>query len=154
MPEHTFGKFIAAIYRRNQILINKKLENYDIASGQHIFLLIISRNQGISQKLLSEELCIGKATTAKAVKNLLSKGYIYRDVDTKDKRLYHLYLTKKGKEISPIIEKAFREVTEIQTQDFTSKEKEILTNLLNKMLNNLDKEISVSARSHSQQNST
>ncbi|WP_242841940.1 MarR family winged helix-turn-helix transcriptional regulator [Clostridium beijerinckii] len=83
----------AAIYRNAQIIINSKLIDLNIKSGQHDFFHVISKNQGISQKELSEFLYVGKSTTAKAVKNLMKNNH----------RVYRLYLTEKGKEVLPII---------------------------------------------------
>ena len=72
----SISKYNAAIYRNGQSIINYKLKDLDIKSGQHDFFYIISKNEGISQKELSEYLYVGKSTTAKAVKNLVKNHYV------------------------------------------------------------------------------
>lgn len=56
MKKESLGKYIAAIHRNSQSIINKKLEDYDIVSGQHDFLYVISNNEGITQKQLQQKL--------------------------------------------------------------------------------------------------
>ena len=137
MKNESFGKYIAAINRGAQSLINKKLEGVDIGSGQHDFLYVISNNEGISQKELSERLKIGKATTAKTVKNLMKSGYIKRERNTNDKRFYKLYLTEKGKEIAPLVNSTFQELTEIYSKGFTVEESTQILISLKKILDNV-----------------
>lgn len=137
MEKESLGKYIAGIYRNSQCIINKKLEDYDIGSGQHDFLYILCNNQGISQKELSEKLHIGKATTAKAVKQLEKSGYVKREKDHEDKRFYKLYLTEKGNAIAPLINATYREMRELYAEGFSVEEYIYVLNALQKILGNL-----------------
>lgn len=139
MSNESFGKYIAAINRRVQIIINKKLEGIDIKSGQHDFMYVICNNEGITQKELSETLKIGKATTAKAVKNLMKSGYVKRLKDENDKRFYKIYLTEKGRDVSPLIISTFKEVSEIYSKGFGESEKDDVLMALKKILDNVYK---------------
>ncbi|MCM1988714.1 MarR family winged helix-turn-helix transcriptional regulator [Oceanirhabdus seepicola] len=134
MNKESLGKYISAIYRNSQSIINKKLEGYDIGSGQYDFLYVISTNEGISQKELSNILKIGKATTAKAVKSLMKSGYVKRERDEKDKRFYKLYLTEKGKEIVPKIESSFKFMIGVFSEGFSDEEYENILQSLKEIL--------------------
>lgn len=129
----SISKYNAAIYRNGQSIINYKLKDLDIKSGQHDFFYIISKNEGISQKELSEYLYVGKSTTAKAVKNLVKNHYVEVKKDEHDKRVHRLYLTKKGKETAPIIESVFTEITETFTKDLNEEETEQTYTVLKKI---------------------
>lgn len=137
MEKESLGKYIAGIYRNSQCIINNKLEDYDIGSGQHDFLYILCNNQGISQKELSEKLHIGKATTAKAVKQLEKNGYIRREKDLEDKRFYKLYLTDKGNTIAPLVNATYREMRELYGEGLSEEEYRHVLNVLQKILGNL-----------------
>lgn len=52
----SIGKLNATIYRSLQSILNFKLEDMPIQSGQHDFFYVISKNEGITQKELSEHL--------------------------------------------------------------------------------------------------
>jgi DNA-binding MarR family transcriptional regulator len=131
------GKLTAAIHRNLQMLLNNKLKDISINSGQHDFFYVISLKEGITQKELSEWLYISKSTTAKAVKNLIAHGYIRKEKDAGDKRYDRLYLTEKGRAISGRIHETFTEIVEITTKHLSQPEIEQTKELLKKILNNV-----------------
>lgn len=134
---NTIGQVNAAIYRNMQMLISSRLSDLNIKNGQYDFFLVISLMEGISQKQLSEHLHIGKSTTAKAVKNLVSKGYITKQKDQKDVRVDHLYLTELGRKEAPVVAEIFQENLSVASRGFSKTETEQLLFLMNKVLNNL-----------------
>ncbi|MDP4094672.1 MAG: MarR family winged helix-turn-helix transcriptional regulator [Bacillota bacterium] len=140
MTKEPIGKYVAAIHRNTQSIINYKLRDLDIKSGQHDFLLVISKNEGISQKDLSSFLYVGKSTTAKAVKNLINCGYIVSKQNNDDKRFNNLYLTEKGRKIAPMINSTFLEMMEIYSKDFSEDETEHIIVDLKKVLKNITDE--------------
>jgi len=134
------SKLNAAIYRNAQSIINSKLMDLNIRSGQHDFLYVISKNEGISQKELSEFLYVGKSTTAKAVKNLMENDYVKRIQDENDKRIYRLYLTEKGKKVIPKIDATFLELVAIFSKNLSKKEEEETVIVLKRILHTISEE--------------
>jgi DNA-binding MarR family transcriptional regulator len=133
----TIGKLTAAINRNLQIILNHKLKDISIRSGQHDFFYVISLYEGITQKELSEWLYISKSTTAKAVKNLMDHGYVRKEKDTEDNRYDRLYLTEKGKKISAQMQETFKEVVDITTRNLSPLEVKQTKELLKRILNNV-----------------
>lgn len=133
----SIGKLTAAINRNLQIILNHKLKDISIRSGQHDFFYVISLYEGITQKELSEWLYISKSTTAKAVKNLMDHGYVRKEKDTEDNRYDRLYLTEKGKQISAQMQETFKEVVEITTRNLSPLEIKQTMELLKRILNNV-----------------
>lgn len=127
----------AAIYRNLQSILSLKLQDIPIRSGQHDFLYVISQNEGITQKELSERLFVDKSTTAKAVKSLISQGYVVKEALLEDKRFVQLYLTEQGKQIKPHIQKIFLELIEISTSNLSKEETEQTVALLKIILKDL-----------------
>ena len=136
----SIGKLTAAIHRNIQMILSRKLEGISIGSGQHDFFYVVSLNEGISQKELSEWLYISKSTTAKAVKNLVTHGYIRKEKDQADQRFDRLYLTEKGKEISDQMQQTFGEVVEITTRNLSQDEARQVKAILKKVLNTVIEE--------------
>ena len=134
------SKLNAAIYRNAQSIINSKLIDLNIRSGQHDFLYVISKNEGISQKELSEFLYVGKSTTAKAVKNLVENDYVKRIQDENDKRIYRLYLTAAGKKVIPKINAVFLELVSIFSKNLSKVEEEQTVNILKRILHTISEE--------------
>ncbi|MBQ4164672.1 MAG: MarR family transcriptional regulator, partial [Turicibacter sp.] len=103
---------------------------------QHVFFLNIAKNEGISQKDLTNLVMIDKATTAKALKKLEEHGYIYRQCNQRDRRYNQLFLTEKGHEMMPIITSILMEITEELAAGMTEDEIQYFSTFLDKMLNN------------------
>ena len=134
--ESSIGRWISILYRYGQSYISKQLESYNIGSGQYIFLIILFRNDGISQEKLSEHLKIDKATTAKAIKKLAAEGYIKREIDSLDKRAYKVFLTPKALAIKPIVQDAIKSWEELLTSGLSENEIVLIKQLLDKMAKN------------------
>lgn len=104
MDKKLLGKHYSLLHRYKRILINHQFDDCGIGSGQYMFLLHISENEGLSQKDLSQLICIDKGTTTKAIKKLQEEGYVKTTCCCHDKRQHELYLTEKGKTLIPKLE--------------------------------------------------
>jgi DNA-binding MarR family transcriptional regulator len=136
----SMGRYISILYRSGKMYINSKCEKYNIGNGQYLFLLFLSHSEGVTQEEMSCKLFIDKGTTAKAVKRLEDEGYIKRQVDDKDKRAYKVYLTEEGRKVTTEISKVLNDWNNTLTSDFNEEEKKIALNLLQRMLENKNKQ--------------
>jgi DNA-binding MarR family transcriptional regulator len=134
------GRYCAAVYRLSQSIFNNKLKDLEISGGQYDFFLVIARNEGISQKEICEKLNVEKSTTAKAVKNLLSKGYVCKKQIENDRRYSSLYLTEKGRESAKEVEAVFSEILDIFSKDIADGEIGQTIAVLKKVMSNLQEE--------------
>ncbi|WP_440951757.1 MarR family winged helix-turn-helix transcriptional regulator [Methanococcoides sp. FTZ1] len=124
------GKFISYLYRYGQIYIEKKIEPYGIGSGQFSFLMRLYHEDGVNQESLSNYLKIDKATTTRAIKKLVDRGYVFRQVDERDRRSYMIFLTEKGKKLEPEMKKIASEWEDILLSGFDEDQrKEIISSL-------------------------
>lgn len=142
----SIGRYCAAIYRLTQSIFTHKLKELEMGSGQYDFFLNIARNEGINQKDLGDRLYVEKSTTAKAVKYLMAKGYIYNSPVENDKRYSSLYLTQKGKEASAAVESVFSEILDVFSNNIPESEIEQTILVLKKVINNLYEEKSKCTR--------
>lgn len=133
----TIGWSNTAIYRNFQLLLSKKLDNLEIKNGQYDFFYVIASNEGITQKEIAEILSIGKSTVAKAVKNLTDKGYVEKRINSRDKRVEHLFLTDSGKKMAPKVKAIFIENLEVAERGLSVAEKDLLISLMQKVLRNV-----------------
>lgn len=77
---------------------NNRLALYGITRVQWIALYYIGRNEGITQKELSEEMDLTESTVVRLIDRLEKENTVERMKDEKDRRITKLYLTKEGKE--------------------------------------------------------
>ncbi|TGE35121.1 MarR family transcriptional regulator [Desulfosporosinus fructosivorans] len=137
MSQERFGKHISLIYRYSQIFMDQNLSNYNLGSGQYVFLLNLLQNKGVNQEKLSNILMINKATTARAIKKLEKEGYVVRNTSNEDKRSYELYPTEKAEAIEAVLMKLLDTWNGILLKDFSDEEKDQLFILIEKVGNNL-----------------
>lgn len=139
--ELMIGKYISILYRQAQGYLAGQMKELKIGSGQYAFLLALYQHNGISQEELSNRLMIDKGTTAKAVSKLESAGYVVRKQNPEDRRSNLVYLTKNGWEVRSAVYDTLQEWTGLMLRDISSVEREILLNLLEKVVDSTMKSL-------------
>lgn len=109
-------KLTNRIYRCTQAYIDKELAKFNLTIGTYPYLLVLNKNEGISQNEISRELNVDKAMSARTVKKLIKLGYIRKEENREDIRSYKLYTTDKAKSIIPEIIEILNDFTNILVQ--------------------------------------
>ncbi|MDK2866384.1 MAG: hypothetical protein PWP51_1378 [Clostridiales bacterium] len=127
------GSLARAINTINDI----KYVTLDLHKNQYIFLTRICENEGISLKALSIMLKVDKTTTTKAVQKLIRDGYVTKEKDEADARVFRLFSTRKSKAVYDMIIDEENRAIDKCFEDFTEEEIDIAQRLLQKMNANL-----------------
>ncbi|MBC7863486.1 MAG: MarR family transcriptional regulator [Bacteroidia bacterium] len=106
------GRHMAILARMYYGALNKKLERLDIDRHYSVLILLDGCDKNCSQKYISEQLLIDKASMVRIMDHLSEKGYIIRTVCATDRREHSIKLTEKAKRIVPKIKKATQELNE------------------------------------------
>jgi DNA-binding MarR family transcriptional regulator len=101
--EIPLGLLVSMIHRTHMMYLNKRMKKLDISAGQFPFLMVLSQREGITQDEIAAQVHVDKGTVARAIKKLEDNKYLYRDVDSNNRRRYLIYLTDKGKSLVPKI---------------------------------------------------
>jgi DNA-binding MarR family transcriptional regulator len=101
--EIPLGLLVSMIHRTRMMFLNDKMRNMDITAGQFPFIAILSNEEGITQDELAAHFHIDKGTVARALRKLEDKEYLFRKVDSLNRRRYLIYLTEKGRNAVPIL---------------------------------------------------
>lgn len=128
---------IGSIYRAINSFTDHIVKEILVDKGQYQFLLRIQENNNINQKALSSILQVDKATTAKAIKKLIEKGYVIKKKSIEDKRNFKLQITPEGEKICDFLIKEENFCTQAALKGLTKKDKEQMKSLLDKMKNNI-----------------
>ncbi|PKG22047.1 MarR family winged helix-turn-helix transcriptional regulator [Niallia nealsonii] len=134
MKDVPLGRLVSLIHRQNQKFLAKELKPYNLGNGgQYAFFKKILGQPGINQDELTSVLKFDKATTARAVKQLVEAGYIEKKIDKQDRRSNNLYPTAKAIDIYPAIQRVLENLNEEITKNFTEEEEMQLIRLLQKV---------------------
>ena len=140
MTAETFiNRIISILYRHNQRFLTQRLAQHalPLEVGQIPALIQAYRFPGISQDGIAANTALDKGTVARAVKQLEDAGFIYREVDERDRRVNHIYPTAKAQELEEQVFLLIRELHDILYQGFSPQEIDDANSLLERMKSNI-----------------
>jgi DNA-binding MarR family transcriptional regulator len=126
------GAKIAYIFSHNHHYIENALESYNLKGPMFAFLLTLSHKDGCSQESMARYLKLSKATATRAITALEKEGYVYREKDGNDRRIFRVFISDKGRGVIPAINSALHEWNGILLSDFSDEEEQIFRKLLDK----------------------
>lgn len=129
-------KNTSAFYRMTQSYLNERLKAYDMGSGQQFFLDRIARNPGISLQELAHLGYFDNGTATRAVQKLVDKGFVRVTTDEKDRRIRRLQVTEEGLPALEAMRALKRDWRNAVMQGFTEEEKQTLSSLLERLVEN------------------
>lgn len=129
---------IGTLSRCIHCISDLKFKELKLQKGQFTFLTRICENPGINQIDLSNILKVDKTTTTKAIQKLIDAGYISKEKDDIDKRMWRLYPKKKALETYEfIIDEENRNIG-VCFDKFSEEEKDMVYELVRKMRQNIE----------------
>ena len=112
---------------------------YNITINQIHLLIQIDQNPETSQVELAEQLFKDVASITRMIELLVKRNFIVREENKSDRRKKDLKITSKGKKILDLAIPVIHKNREIAQKDITEKEKDTLSELLNKIILNTSK---------------
>ena len=115
----------------------KALNNEELTSltGKQInYIDIINEFNEPTFSQIAETLNVTKPTVTIAIDNLISRGYIKKIQSEKDRRVYHLRLTDKGKKVVKLHNKCHREFANKISNCLSPEETKNLVGILKKVV--------------------
>ena len=86
-------------------------KGYNITPGHYIILTILWEQEGIHQSALADSTLKDRHNITRMLNLLEKNGYIKREIDPSDKRIFRIYLTETGKALK-------QEVTQVVSEYF------------------------------------
>lgn len=130
--EITLGYTIGRTNWYIKTLLNKLLkeEGFSITNEQWVVLKVIAFSPGLSQTEIAEKSLKDKTNITRILDLLEKHGYIERQKDDRDRRMYRIYITKEGRDILQAINPITRKLEEISIGSLsTKKQKELIDSL-------------------------
>jgi len=131
---NSIGHLLAILYRYGNIYVDKKLVSFEIGAAQAKILLMLYKNESLTQIELAEVLRLNRGNITRSIKKLERIGYLKRVRDNKDNRIYHIKLTEEGRKIKPVICNIFSGWVNIILEDFSDKDRIKLFKYMDEMV--------------------
>lgn len=136
-PENSIGYLARILFRSFSRLLEQGTLTHDVSAGQWRFLRQLWREDGITQRELSERVSMREPTTVVAVKGLEKAGLITRKKTTDDRRKTFIYLTSHAKQLELVLAPYNAEIHELATRGMSDEEVETLQALMRRAIDNL-----------------
>lgn len=136
MNESYILTLLSRVHRQANKFIEKELKDRQIgglAPSHGDILFQLYRHPSITMHQLSKLIDRDKSTVTVLVEKLVKLGYIYKEQDPQDSRIYRLAATEKGQELRPVFEEISERMLGAIYKDFLPEEKTVLLNLLQKI---------------------
>lgn len=136
-PENSIGYLARVVFRSFSRLLERGTLTHDVSAGQWRFLRQLWREDGITQRELSERVGMREPTTVVALKSLEKAGLITRKKTSDDKRKTYIHLTPHAKKLELVLAPMNAEIHEIATRGMTDEEVEQMQSLMRRVIENL-----------------
>ncbi|GGJ59694.1 MarR family transcriptional regulator [Sphingopyxis bauzanensis] len=136
-PENSIGYLARIVFRSFSRLLERGTLTHDVSAGQWRFLRQLWREDGITQRELSERVGMREPTTVVALKGLEKAGFITRKKTDDDRRKTFIYLTPYAKKLELTLAPMNAEAHEVATRGMSDEEVEALQKLLRRVIDNL-----------------
>jgi len=127
-----------SLYSKIAILQLFKVNGCDITPEQFGILRILSLQDGLYQRQMSQLLLKDRPNVTRLLDILEKKEFVYREVDPHNRRIFKVHITDKGRtqitEILPLLKEIRSKVYDILEEE----EKETLRRILTKLRNTLE----------------
>lgn len=141
--ENSIGYLSRIAFRSFSRLLERRTLLHDVSAGQWRFLRQLWREDGITQRELSERVGMREPTTVVALKGLEKSGFITRVKTDADRRKTYIYLTPHAKALELILAPMNAEVHEAATRGMDDAEVEMLQKLMLRVIQNLEEDAKI-----------
>lgn len=145
-PENSIGYLSRIVFRSFSRLLEQGTLTHNVSAGQWRFLRQLWRQDGITQRELSERVGMREPTTAVALHGLEKAGLIIRSKTGNDRRKTFIFLTPHAKNLELLLAPKNAEIHEVATQGMSDAEVELLQQLMRRVIVNLAAETAKLAR--------
>lgn len=133
--EMRFGRLIRMYYSR----IQSQLAEVGLYRGQPPILMLLYKNDGMSQKEMARALNLSPATMTVTLKRMEKAVLVLREMDEHDQRILRVHLSEKGREMCETGESRIGVVTAELLEGFTLEEQQQLNEYLGRIARNMER---------------
>ena len=137
ISQNTLHGGIIRVMRAQRKICSERFNNIGVSHGQPKILSFLYYNDGCIQKVLAENCHIEAATVTSILSNMERDGLIYRVRNEKDRRVFNVFITEKGKELKLEVDKIFDEVDENSFKGFSKEERAKALEFLDRIYENI-----------------
>ena len=136
LPE-TMSYLLAQVCKLHRQRADELLNEIGLHVGQEMVLCALWDREGVTQTELGEHLSVQPATVTNALRRLERKGLVERIPDADDQRVSRVSPTAEGRQRKADVEEKWDRLEQVSFAGITSRERDLLHDLLSRVRDNL-----------------
>ncbi len=128
----------AGLYFKITVLQLFKEKNFTITPEQFGILFFLSKEDGMYQRQLAKISLKDRPNITRLVDILEEKGFVYREIDPNNRRIFKVFITEEGKKQVEQIYPFLIEIHKKAQQGISDEEISFLKKILGKVCENMD----------------
>jgi len=145
--DDTLGFLVHDVARMLRTLIDQRVEKYNITRAKWQALGVLDVNEGITQTELAQALELERSTIGRLVDRLEERGFVTRQPDPKDRRVFRIYISDTARPLLEELEDVAEEVRSIALTGLTDTQANELKRMLTTVKKNLQDKAEDTAKS-------
>lgn len=118
--------------------LTRRLAETDVSFGQWVFLRILWKEEGLTQRQLSERANLTEPTVHTALAKMEAQGFVSRRTQDGNRRKQHVYLTQRGRDLKSVLEPLAVDANQTALRGLDETQQEALRDMLVHILVNLE----------------
>lgn len=114
--DKTIGRMIMLLARKCQGYLSDALRDYHLTAAEEPFFMVLQNDKGITQEELSALVGVDRAATARSMRSLEEKGFLFRVQDPNDRRQNRVYPTEKAQQMWESVRQELLHFNALMTQ--------------------------------------
>jgi DNA-binding MarR family transcriptional regulator len=135
--QETTGFLLAQVCRTRRNLVAVTVEPFGLHVGQDLIMVELWNEEGLTQSQLAERVGIDASTMTKTLQRLERYGFVERQQDKDDTRVWRVCLTNEGRALKPTVTERWNEAEQRTFAGFTAEEHVLLRSFLERIEQNL-----------------
>ncbi|MCA9970333.1 MAG: MarR family transcriptional regulator [Anaerolineales bacterium] len=133
----SISQLLIHVCRAHRRTAEFRLNEIGLYAGQEAILLHLIQHDGLSQTELAQALGVEAPTVTKSLARLVKAGYVRRQRDPVDGRIWRVYITPQGRKLEQAIRAIWTEIEAQVSSGLSDTEQIVVKRLLAQMLANL-----------------
>ncbi|NVJ91710.1 MAG: MarR family transcriptional regulator [Methylocystaceae bacterium] len=135
--KHTVSLLVHDVAHQLRIIIDGKVEPFNLTRQKWVALTILEDHPGISQADLAERLEIDRSSAGRLLDRMEKSGLVYRRKDETDRRIIRVYVKEEARPVLDQLHDVSSEIQTVTQSGLSDEEQEDLVRLLRKVQTNL-----------------
>jgi DNA-binding MarR family transcriptional regulator len=137
LAPHSLGYRLKLLAQLGSRRLQEKLEPYGLTAFHWLVLCCLWQEDGLPTSSIGDKLQQVGGTLTGVIDRMEERGLVRREKDTRDRRIWRIWLTDSGRELQEVLPPLVAEIRERSVEGFSEADRELFSQLIDRAIVNL-----------------